>query len=155
MTVLRAPYHFGLVVEDLERAKDDLTSVLGLSWATTQRRSNLVERQGGRTPVEVCFTYSLEGPPYFELIERRPGSIFDELGLHHIGLWTNDRTSDSAHFSSHGWPREAVNITPEGQMAGGLYHTGTCGLRVELVDIGRSGPALLNYLDGGDYRVAD
>jgi 7-alpha-hydroxysteroid dehydrogenase len=34
-----------------------------------------------------------------------------------------------------------------------LDHTGTGCLRVEVVDIGRSGPRLANYLGGGDYAA--
>ena len=57
----------------------------------------------------------------------------------------------TARLEGEGWPRVSVNLTPDGEWAGALYHLGTCGLRVEMVDIARSGPRLCRYLAGGDY----
>jgi hypothetical protein len=102
-------------------------------------------------PVDVCFTYTLDGPPYLELIERRPNTVFDALGLHHIGVWTDDPVGESGRLAELGWPRETVALTPEGEWGGGLFHEGMGCLRLEVVDIARSGPRLARYLGGGDY----
>lgn len=112
-----------------------------------------MECASGISGVDVCYAYSLDGPPYLELIERRDDCVFDKLGLHHIGVWANDPVGESTRLDEMGWPRESVIITPEGTWGGGLFHTGTSGLRVEVVDIARSGPRLLNYLGGGDYAL--
>jgi hypothetical protein len=152
MAIITPPYHFALVVEDVEQAKEDLGKALGLTWAKTQLRSYVTETRDGRKPGEMCYAYSLQGPPYLELLELRPGTIFDRVGLHHIGLWTDDRAFESARLDSVGWPREAVTVNPDGTWGGGLFHTGICGLRLEVVDIATSGPRLVRYLGGGDYR---
>jgi hypothetical protein len=151
MPISTPPYHVALVVPDVEQAMADLGAALGFSWATVQRRTNTFETPSGPTPVDMCFVYSLEGPPYLELIEQRAGSIFDTAGLHHLGLWCDERGSESDRLDQLGWPRETVGLAPDGSWAGGLFHV-VAGLRVEVVDIGRSGPPLCRYLDGGDYR---
>jgi hypothetical protein len=144
-------YHIAVVVPDVERAITDLTTALGLSWAAVQRRTNTFESPSGPTPVDMCFVYSLEGPPYLEVIEQREGSIFLTPGLHHVGLWCDDRPGESTRLEELGWTRETVGLASDGKWAGGLFHV-VAGLRVEVVDIGRSGPPLCRYLAGGDYR---
>jgi len=147
------PYHFGIVVDDVEQAQRELGEALHLTWASVQRRTSTMETSAGTAPVDVCFVYSLEGPPYLELIERRDGSVFDQVGLHHIGMWSDDRAAESDRLGALGLPREAVGVRPDGTRGGGCYHLASCGLRVEVVDIGRSGPALVRYLSGGDYVI--
>ena len=151
MALITPPYHFGLVVDDTKAAMEELGRVLGLTWGRVQRKTLIIETKTGPTPTDVCYVYSLEGPPYLELIERRPGTVFEEAGLHHVALWCDDPEAESVRLEGEGWPRESVNLTPEGNWAGALYHLGTAGLRIEVVDIATSGPRLCRYLDGGDY----
>ena len=153
MTLVKQPFHVGLVVENVETSMDELTRALGVSWGRIQRKTLTMESTRGTAPVSVCYAYSVDGPPYLELIERRDGSVFDTVGLHHIGVWTDDPASESARLDDMGWPRESVIITGEGGWGGGLFHTGPAALRLELVDIARSGPRLINYLGGGDYAL--
>jgi hypothetical protein len=151
MAIVIPPYHFGLVVEHLERAQADLTAALGVSWARDQRRTACLEAPGAPLVLAMAYAYTIEGPPYLEVIEQRAGSPFEQLGLHHIGLWSDDPAGESARLSAAGWPRETVGLAPDGSWAGALYHRGVGGLRVEVVDIGVSGPKLARYLGGGDY----
>jgi hypothetical protein len=48
-----------------------------------------------------------------------------------------------------------VALTPEGTWGGGLFHVGLDCVRIEVVDIERSGPRLIHYLGGGDYTLPD
>ncbi len=144
-------YHVGIVVADVERAAAELTELLGLRWAQVLRGQARWETPDGSIEYESCFTYSLEGPPYLELLEQRPGTVLSQLGLHHLGIWTDDWRAESARFSASGCPRETVALTPEGDRFGGCYHTTSDGLRLELVNIPTSGPKLLRYLAGGTY----
>lgn len=155
MTLVTPHFHVGLVVGDVEQAMDELSSVLGLTWGRVQRRELTMESASGPAPLDVCYAYSLDGPPYLEIIEQRPDSVFADLGLHHLGVWTEDPASESARLDDLGWPRETVILTADGRWGGGLFHTGTGELRVELVDIARSGPRLVNYLGGGDYAMPE
>jgi hypothetical protein len=146
------PYHFGVVVADLAAAQRELGEALHLSWAEPQHKALTVETPEGPTPIDVSYVYSLEGPPYLELLEQRPGTVFDRVGLHHIGVWCDDFHAESARLESIGVPRETVSLRPDGTWSAGLFHTASCGLRIEVVDIGRSGPTLARYLSGGEYR---
>ena len=153
MTLQAPHFHVGVVVPDLAEGMDEISDALGLRWGRVQRREMAMEAPGGPLSLEMAYVYSFDGPPHLELIERRPDSIFDTVGLHHLGIWTQDRPGESARLEALGWPHETVALCPDGTWAGGLFHTGTGGLRVEMVDIARSGPRLLNYLGGGDYAV--
>jgi hypothetical protein len=155
MTVVSPAFHVGLVVADLERGMDEIGEVLGLRWAKVQRKELRMEHAGGPRSVDVAYAYSLDGPPYLEVIEQREGTVFGTLGLHHLGLWTGDPHGESQRFDALGCPRETVIIGPDGNWAGGLFHTVADSLRVELVDIARSGPRLVHYLGGGDYALPD
>ena len=122
---------------------EELGRVLGLTWGRVQRKTLIIDTKAGPTPTDVCYVYSLDGPPYLELIERREGTVFEDVGMHHLGLWCDDPAAESVRLEKEGWPRESVNLTPEGNWAGALYHLGTAGLRVEVVDIAKSGPTTL------------
>jgi hypothetical protein len=151
LATITPPYHIALVVEDVERAIEEMSSALHLTWARVQRRIALSKYREEGVEVDMCFTYSLQGPPYLELIEQREGTMFARLGLHHIGVWTDDPASESSRLETIGWHRESVGIRPDGSWSGALFHIGTGQLRVEVVDIGASGPKLACYLAGGDY----
>src|SRR5215471_6500826 len=151
MTILPQPYHICLVVPDVREAQAEITRALGVTWAKLRRPKVRMSGVRGVVEVEIDVVYTFEGPPYLELIEQTPGTLFEKAGLHHLGVWTDDPHAESARLESEGWPCESVNLKPDGSGAGGLFHTGTCGLRLEVVDIGTSGPKLLRYLAGGDY----
>lgn len=151
MPLLTPAYHVALVVPELDAGMAALTDALAISWAEIQRRDVAFESPAGPRATEMAYVYSLDGPPYLELIEQRDGTIFATAGLHHLGVWCDDRPGESARLDGLGWPRETVGLAPDGTWAGGLFHL-VAGLRVEVVDIARSGPALCRYLAGGDYR---
>jgi hypothetical protein len=110
-----------------------------------------METPDGSDHFDVAYVYALEGPPYLELIEQRTGSVFAEVGLHHIGVWCDDPAHESARLEAEGVARETVILTPEGNWSGGLFHLTQTQLRVEVVAIAKSGPRLCRYLEGGDY----
>jgi hypothetical protein len=155
MTLVKPLFHVGVVVQEIQEGMTELTNVLGLSWGRVQRKQLTMETPGGTKSVDVCYAYSIDGPPYLELIEQRTETVFAELGLHHVGVWTDDPTSESARLDGLGWPRESVIITSDGTWGGGLFHRAKSQLRLELVDIARSGPRLINYLGGGNYELKE
>jgi hypothetical protein len=140
-----------MIVEDVEQATEELHEILGVHWGRIQRKTLTIETPTGPAPTDMCYSYSVDGPPYLEVIEQRPRTAFEMLGLHHIGVWTDDPPAESARLDAIGCPRETVVIKPDGTWGGGLFHVASCGLRVEMVDISRSGPRLIHYLNGGDY----
>lgn len=83
----------------------------------------------------IAATYSLEGPPYLELVEERSGAVWanDALGLQHVGLWTDDLEGSIARLEEAGFPGRVRHQPAPGQPALFSYHQGGPGLWWELV----------------------
>lgn len=150
-------YHYGMVVADFDQALDELSSSLGLEWASVQRRTFDVRQPNGLVTADFRVTYSITGPPHFEVIEPTPGTIWAYAGggVHHLGYWSDDLAADSARLGDAGLPWEATYDNPEiDGVFGFTYHTlpGTR-LRIELVDRGRK-PAFDSWMAGGDFPSA-
>lgn len=137
MPIAFPPYHVTMIVDDVEGAMADLSRLFGLQWAALQ--------------FDGLFTYSLQGPPYIELLRRRDGTIFDKVGLHHVGVWVDDVNAEAARLEAEGCEPELVHRDEDGNVLPGCFFKTRDGLRVELVQIGTSGPRLLRMLAGGDY----
>ncbi|MGI9624354.1 MAG: VOC family protein [Acidimicrobiales bacterium] len=150
-------YHFGMVVQDFELALDELGANLGLEWASVQRRVFEVRQPNGIVEADFRVTYSVTGPPHFEIIEPTPGTIwtFAGGGVHHLGYWSDDLAGDSKRLTSSGYSWEGTYHNPDVDGPFGFtYHTlpGTQ-LRVELVDRARK-PAFDTWMAGGEFPSA-
>ena len=80
---MEEPYfHVGILVRDVEAARADFTAKLGMEFEP-------VHSQPIATGETTRFCYSLQGPPYLELVEMTgTGSWSPEQpeGFHHIGV---------------------------------------------------------------------
>ena len=75
-------FHVGILVRDVEAARADFTARLGLEFEP-------VHSQQIATGETTRFCYSLQGPPYLELVEMTgTGSWSPDQpeGFHHLGL---------------------------------------------------------------------
>jgi catechol 2,3-dioxygenase-like lactoylglutathione lyase family enzyme len=75
-------FHVGILVRDVEAARADFTAKLGVEFEP-------VHSQKVATGETTRFCYSLQGPPYLELVEMTgAGSWSPEQpeGFHHIGI---------------------------------------------------------------------
>lgn len=152
MSLVPAPYHVGIVVSDLESAKQELHELIGLSWCKQQSGPLELDTRAGRISTRIDFVYSLGGPPNIELILRRPGTPWESLGLHHLGFWSDDSAAESRRFDERGFMKESVCLDATGRPTSGLYHLNADNLRLELVNIATSGPRFARYLTGNlDY----
>lgn len=147
-------FHWGITAGDLKATCKELTESLGLTWAEPQRRQFRLKQPEGRCDVDFYITYSLEGPPHYEVIEATPGCIWDPStasGIHHIGFWSEDLRGDSASLETAGFPCAATYDTPDGKPLGFTYHRlEQTGLLVELVDAERR-EAFENWMAGGEF----
>jgi hypothetical protein len=122
-------FQVGVLVEDLEAAREELGNALGLEW------SDIVVREIDEWTIRVCF--AKQGPPYLELIEGPAGSPWEATGgsrIDHIGYWADDLES-----SKHRLDAAGLALEVDGAAYGGVftYHRGRkSGLRVELIDAG-------------------
>ena len=106
MPIAFPPYHVTMVVDDVKAAMADMTRLFGLQWAPLQG--------------DGLFTYSLQGPPYLELLKRRDDTIFDTAGLHHIGLWVDDVNAEAARLEAEGCEAEFVHRDAQGNVLGDI-----------------------------------
>jgi catechol 2,3-dioxygenase-like lactoylglutathione lyase family enzyme len=133
-------FHVGLVVEDMESAMASLRTALGVRWGSPEYRTAERETPQGKQTFTSVFAFSLDGPPFFELIGRQEGSPWAEPGFHHAGLWCDDFVEAAALRVAAGWRWES-----------GKYFRGPDGVRYELVPRGPYQPRLARYLAGGPF----
>ncbi|QUQ71290.1 VOC family protein [Kutzneria sp. CA-103260] len=121
-------YHLCFVVRDIERATADLTRTLGVTWSPV--------RSGTLGDWNYSIVFSVEGPPFFEVIQGDAGSPWDAAEgsrFDHIGYWSGDVTRDKQLLATRGAPVE-FDSCPYGRSF--TYHRlDSIGARVELVDV--------------------
>ncbi|WP_092109599.1 VOC family protein [Brevibacterium sandarakinum] len=120
-------YHLCFVVQDLDRATADLTRALGMVWSPA--------RDGKLGPWDYRIVFSVEGPPFFEVIEGPLGSPWDASAgsrFDHLGYWSDDVAADKQRLAERGAPLE-FDSCPYGRSF--TYHRlDSLGIRLELVD---------------------
>ena len=77
----------------------------------------------GQRLLETTFLFSLDGPPFVELLQWRPGSLWDKVGFHHIGAWSDDLAAESERFVSEGFEWRSAILNPSNEPVGGCVHT--------------------------------
>ena len=132
-------YHVGIVVPDIEIAVARLTELIGVTWGPIVEVDALAIRDASGSDLEVpnrlCYSTS---SPYLELIEEVPGTVWvcnDYSNLHHIGVWSEDLTGDSAHFSTSECLLQICGRDGSVAPATFAYHRDPLGIRIELVDV--------------------
>ncbi|MEQ8716890.1 MAG: VOC family protein [Acidimicrobiales bacterium] len=150
-------YHWGIVTTDFDATLAELSATAGLEWASTVVRDFDVRQPNGVVKTDMRVTYSVNGPPHWEIIAASPGTIWDPAsanGVHHLGFWSEDLISDSARLSDAGYPWLATYDHESCEPFGFTYHViGALGLRIELVSADRR-PAFDNWIAGGDFPSA-
>jgi len=95
-------YHVGVLVRDIAAARRRFSAALGITFGPVEPR--VLNFTSGEND-EVALCYSVEGPPYLELIEASGGGLFGlqhPEGVHHIGAWVTDGSSHCAALGAHG-----------------------------------------------------
>jgi hypothetical protein len=134
MTEIGPHYHSAFVVPDLEAAMESFGTALGLTWTAVRDGQREIHLPASVHEVRVRVAFSIQGPPYVELIERVPGSIWDPSGPHHVGVWVDDVAAASARLEAEGLSRAAHMCWPDGARWRIAYHHAPGGGYVELVD---------------------
>jgi hypothetical protein len=116
---VRAPYHCGVLVEDLDAALPAFEAFLGIAFREADSRAlapRSAEGLAAATTAPVRFAFSLGGFPYVELIEAQDGGLFDRaggLGVHHVGAWVEDLDGLRADHAAAGLDTEARFVDPD------------------------------------------
>jgi len=127
-----AMYHVGLVVADLEETAAQYTDLFGMEWATPRRTTLPVIVDGERVEPELIVSYSVNGPPYIELMQELSGDVWaaDALRLDHIGFWTPDLDAAVAQFKQRGLPSVVREVAERNRFS---FHRSGGGTWLELV----------------------
>jgi uncharacterized protein (TIGR02246 family) len=120
-------YHLCFVVQDIEAASREMTQTLGVAWRTV--------RDGRLGDWDYRIVFSVDGPPFIELVEGPPGSPWDAGAgsrFDHLGYWVDDIDVDKHALADRGAPLDFDATTLGRPFA---YHRlDSVGARVELVD---------------------
>ncbi len=146
-----APFsHVGIIVPELGQAMRDLSSTLGLTWASEQRRAFPISLRGETVERDIQFVYSLEGPPYVELIGANEPPWTAQDGLHHMGVWSEDVVADLESLVAQGYQVNATGLNRKGYAGGFAYLDSPTGILLELVDQ-RGKESFDRWIAGGEY----
>lgn len=121
-------FHVGLVVKNLEAAMKEMSDALGITWREPH------DSTYGEWNIKVV--YSIEGPPFVELVQGEDGGPWDTArGSHidHIGVWSEDMAQESERMVAAGLP---IHFDPATVGRGGTfcYHKALAsGATIELV----------------------
>ncbi|HEY6532697.1 MAG TPA: VOC family protein [Acidimicrobiales bacterium] len=129
-------FHVGIVVPDITTAQARLTELLDTRWGPIMEPEMEWRDAHGAAHVTNHRISWSDGPPYIELIEERPGTLWEcneHSNLHHIGYYSGALTADSQHLTDARCPFQGTMGTgPE--PAAFTYHRDPLGVRIELVD---------------------
>jgi catechol 2,3-dioxygenase-like lactoylglutathione lyase family enzyme len=128
-------YHVGIVVDDLDTAKEFYSASIGYRWCDEMRIENVFVIADSEKAVSLRFTYSREAP-HIELVESIPGTAFTSSWphAHHVGYWSDDIHADIATLEDAGARLEGRGYWPDGRGPVWAYVTPPNGCRIELVD---------------------
>lgn len=149
-------YHFAYVVDDVRETMAVMEEAFGIRWAKVLEgsRGPVHHHQLGVLDVPTVIAFSMDGPPHIELIERRPGTLWDVpgTGLHHAGLWVSDVASASDRLAGLGMPLIAHGTRPDGSMGRNAFHEDGSGALVEILAESLQEPFRV-WMSGGDLVV--
>jgi hypothetical protein len=128
-------YHLGLTVPDLRAAMEQYSAAFGFGWASVRESALDVMVDGEPRRPEIAVTYSVQGPPYLELIQERSGSVWgaDGLALTHVGFWAQDVLAGMRALESSGLAARVHDAGGDGRPLRYSYHPSGGGLWIELV----------------------
>ncbi len=148
-------YHIGIACNDIEQTKRKYTELLGLTWQRNQIIDDWQLTYRGETiTLNSVVVYSVEGPPFIELLQLQDGfgphgRVEFAEGLHHLGVWSDGEVSGTVSaLERRGFPASLAfdeDVPDVGKIEGAFLDTRlTDGTIIELV--GRY-PHMTGYTD--------
>jgi len=143
MPELVSHYHVGIIVPDIDAAREQFTAQLGVTWGPVLRLPDTDYRDhtGADLVLPTTFCYSVD-EPRLELIEEVPGTVWvcnEHSNLHHIGFWSDDLAADSGGLTGVGCPLQLCGRAGDDAPATFAYHRNELGVRIEIVDAANRG----------------
>jgi catechol 2,3-dioxygenase-like lactoylglutathione lyase family enzyme len=137
--------HVGIVVPNLEEAREELTRLLGLEWHAIRENDVPIRRDDGREQI-VHFRVSFSTQaPHFELIEEVPGTVWvrnEHSNIHHVAFAASSLEEESHRLATAQCPLEVTRVGDQVPDTF-AYHRGALGVRVEVM------PRTVQLAEGG------
>jgi catechol 2,3-dioxygenase-like lactoylglutathione lyase family enzyme len=138
-------FHVGILVRDLDEAIPRFEGVLGIKFLTPKpfdlEKFVDVAHFGDDEahPWQGRAVYSMQGPPYYELLEAKGHGVFSlddrDEGVHHLGMLVKD-----SHAQSIAMAEDGVEASARGLGAGGQTRfwysqpSALHGVQLEIID---------------------
>jgi hypothetical protein len=133
-------YHVAFFVRDFDAAKAELTRILRIEWEQRAKRDLQVKearpssRERSRRSV-----YSLNGPPFIELLEREDLPEDEPFRFAHLGYFDDDLPTAVDSLERKGLEREQSVLASDGQFdLFALLRSPATGLYLEIVNPAQS-----------------
>lgn len=128
-------FHTGIVVDDLEAAKDEFGRLLGVTWLEGGGKVKMTSAEGEQAVV-TKYAISAEGPHHVELVQSLPGTLYTANGshrAHHVGYWVDDVPAVSEALLESGLTNAVLISFGGGRPPITAYHEAGDGFWIELV----------------------
>jgi catechol 2,3-dioxygenase-like lactoylglutathione lyase family enzyme len=145
-------YHLGIVVPDMDEALETYSASFGFHWTEVSQSTQDVLVAGNRQKTTIKACYSVEGPPYLELIEDVSGDVWGDAayGMNHTGFWAEDIASVRDRLELSGLSALVVDASEDPPRF--TYHKAANGMWIELVSPGFR-PRLLERVRVAQERI--
>ena len=148
-------FHVGVLVPDLDDAVARFTEVLGLTFKDPAvAHVDRFEQKSRVEQLDLRITWSIEGPPYLELLESQDNDGLygrEHEGLHHIGLWEPDPETLIERLVNLGLKNEGTQYMPDDRiLATYTAPQELYGTRLEFIEAGRR-PGMEAWLAGEEW----
>ena len=147
--------HVGILVRNMDEAMDRFSEALGLTFKEPAiAHVDAFEQPSGTSVLDLRITWSVQGPPYLELLESQDDEGlygYHHEGLHHIGLWESKPEELVERLIGLGLRKEATQYTPRGSiLATYTAPQELYGTRLEFIEEGRR-PGMEAWVAGGPW----
>jgi hypothetical protein len=130
-------YHTGIVVDDVDAAKEEYSDLMGVTWGPEGEADVPVWMPEGARMMSFRYAYTSQGPHRLELVRPTPGTIWTVSGVgqaHHLGYWCDDVPAVSAELSRRGLTlRAKIGVDDPDADADFVMHQARSGVYIELV----------------------
>lgn len=141
-------FHVGVIVPDIRTGIDDIARRFGATFGDPRQANVRVRYRGAEQQVPVTFVYSRQGPPFIEIIQAVPGTVWEAGAgsrIHHLGVFVNNIEDEIGRLQAEGYEYEAASLGADGSMQGAQYINNDSQIRLELIR-GETRDAFLNAL---------
>lgn len=153
----RMIWHAGFIVENLEESMAELSTGLGVSWASVHDiRGQRLDGPNGQSwtlDSRVCFSTDL--PLSIELIEPSPGTPNVRRGtsaFHHLGYWAEDLAAEEERLAGLGYGCVMFRDDPQTALRRVLVTDGPFGILIEATSALVARPGLDQFYPEGGVR---